>query len=142
MTLVVTPITSLPAATILNDADLFVINQGATTKKITADLVVDLVLATLDTAALKLGAIDSGYTTGTVLSNAALIAINIKYVSGSPTFKIGSTSGGAEVLNETEAITEDVRIAMTEPCYSKTIYPRITGAGTLNITLIFEKNLF
>lgn len=90
----------------------------------------------------KLGNITSSYTTGTALTSAAIVEVHIKVVSGTPTFKIGSSSGGAELMNETEALSTDSCFAIFAPCYSTTIYPRVTGAGTLNVTLILRKDLF
>lgn len=91
---------------------------------------------------LKLGAITSSYLTGTALTNAAIVEVHIKVVSGTPTFKIGSTNGGEELMQETEALTGDTFMALFVPCYSATIYPRVTGAGTLNVTLVLRKDLF
>lgn len=90
----------------------------------------------------KLGNITSSYTTGTALTSAAIIEVHIKVVSGTPTFKIGSTSGGAELMAETEALTGDYYGVINAPCYSTTIYPRVTGAGTLTVTLIIRQGLF
>jgi len=94
-------------------------------------------------ALVKLGEKTSSYTTGTGCTNRTLKRVHIKFVSGTPNFKIGSTSGGSEILTENEtAITTDLVISLNEPCYLKTIYPRVTGSGTLNITLEFTQNLF
>lgn len=103
------------------------------------------ILAKINTLFLeykKLGSITSSYTTGTALTNAAIVEVHIKVISGTPTFKIGSTSGGAELMAETEALTEDYYGVVNAPCYSATIYPRVTGAGTLNVTLILRTGLF
>lgn len=91
---------------------------------------------------LKLGEITSSYTTGTALTSAAIVEVHIKVVSGTPTFKIGSTSGGAELMAETEALSADYYGVINASCYSATIYPRITGAGTLNVTLVLRRDLF
>jgi hypothetical protein len=90
----------------------------------------------------KLGNITSSYTTGTALTDSSLVEVHIKVISGTPTFKIGSTSGGAEIMPETEALTENYCGVINTPCYSTTIYPRITGAGTLKVTLILRTGLF
>lgn len=90
----------------------------------------------------KLGNITSSYTTGTALTDSSLVEVHIKVISGTPTFKIGSTSGGAEIMPETEALTENYCGVLNVPCYSTTIYPRITGAGTLRVTLILRNGLF
>lgn len=99
----------------------------------------------LDTS-IKLGSITSSYTTGTTISLTALTIVNyvvIEVVSGTPTFKIGTTSGGAELMNETEALTGYNFIPIFAPLEPNgTIYPRITGAGTLKVTLILKQNLF
>lgn len=91
---------------------------------------------------LKLGDITSSYTTGTTLVDCKIVSVDIKVISGTPTFKIGSSSGGAELMNETEALTGNSSFNIFAPCYSATIYPRITGAGTLKVTLTIGRNIF
>lgn len=91
---------------------------------------------------LKLGTITSLYTTGTDLVNAAIVEVHIKVVSGTPTLRIGSTPWGTELLAETEALTGDTYLVVNAPCYSTTIYPRVTGAGAITVTLILRKDLF
>lgn len=93
--------------------------------------------------ALKLGNITSSYVTGTAISGGAIVEVHINVVSGTPTFKIGSTSGGEELMQATEALSGENYISLFIPCYaSKTIYPRVTGAGTLAVTLILRRDLF
>lgn len=92
---------------------------------------------------LKLGNITSSYTTGTVISGGAIVEVHINVVSGTPTLKIGSTSGGEELMQATEALSGENYIPIFVPCYaSKTIYPRVTGAGTLTVTLVLRRDLF
>jgi hypothetical protein len=93
---------------------------------------------------VKLGSIGSTYSGSIVCSNKTLKYIHIKYGSGSDTVKIGTTDGGDDILNETEAITDDIVKVIAEPCFNKTIYVRLTGnpLGRLNITLEFSPTLF
>lgn len=111
-------------------------------KRWTFNTIKTWVLSFIPTYYSKLGDLKSSDTPSIVLTDSAIVEVHIKVVSGTGKFKIGSTAGGSELMQLTDEITEDFYQAVFIPCYSVTAYPRVTGLGTLKVTLVLRRNIF
>lgn len=134
-------ISQFDAITAFDDNDYLGGYRGAANIKVSKQQITTAVLGALPSFEVLKNTAKSVNFTQSMLANCRVISIDFKVTAGTPTIKVGTTSGGEEILFSETLSANAMRSVAEFFAGAGTMYFTVSG-GTVDVNILVIKSYF
>ena len=134
-------ISQFDPVTTFDDDDYLGGYRGSANIRVSKQQIATAVLGVLPSFEVLKNTAKSANFTQSILANCRVISVDFKVTAGTPTIKVGTTSGGEEILFEETLSANAMRSVAEYFASAGTMYFSISG-GTVSVNILVIKSYF